>query len=110
MCEICKTDYASTLSELLSRTQKTETQLKDVHLVCNTCCGTASAEPVRCESLDCPWMYERKKIEGRTEALTTIQDLIDEMEDEWYTEKGYDQGDIDSDCSDQTRRSVSTVA
>ncbi|TFK89962.1 hypothetical protein K466DRAFT_574493 [Polyporus arcularius HHB13444] len=104
LCEVCRTHYASTMSDLLSRMQQTEAQLKDVHLVCGSCCGVAPAEPVECESLDCPWLYERKKIEGKAEALTTIHDLIEEMEDEWYSERGYDR---DDDLSDH---SVSTVA
>ncbi|RPD62939.1 hypothetical protein L227DRAFT_584639 [Lentinus tigrinus ALCF2SS1-6] len=103
LCEVCCTDYASTMSDLLSRMQQTEARLKDVHLVCGACCKTAPAEPVECESLDCPWMYERKKIESKAEALTTIHDLIEEIEDEWYSERGYDH---DDDISDH---SVSTV-
>lgn len=71
--------------------QKTEAQLKDVHLVCGSCCGTAPAELVQCESLDCPWMYERKKMESKAEALTTIHDLIEEMENGWFV------GDSESD-------------
>ncbi|PIL31962.1 hypothetical protein GSI_06666 [Ganoderma sinense ZZ0214-1] len=91
LCEVCRCDYASTMSGLLARVQKTEAQLKDVHLVCGSCCGTSSAEPVQCESLDCPWMYERKKLESKTEALTTIHDLIEEMENGWFV------GDSESD-------------
>ena len=80
LCEVCRADHAVTISELLSRVQGTERRLKDVHLVCSSCCGTAAAEPVQCESLDCPWLYERKKLEGKAEALTTVHDLIEEME------------------------------
>ncbi|KAI0724555.1 hypothetical protein C8T65DRAFT_704388 [Cerioporus squamosus] len=105
LCEVCRTDYASTMSDLLCRMQQTEAQLKDVHLVCSSCCGTAPAEPVECESLDCPWLYERKKIESKADALTTIHDLIEEMEDEWYSDRGYD--DDDDDLSDH---SISNVA
>lgn len=100
------------MSELLSRVQRTETQLKDVHTVCSSCCGTAQAEPVECESLDCPWLYERKKIERKAEALTTIHDLIEEMEDQWYAERGYDrdEGGDDHDMDFLSDHSVSSVA
>ncbi|KAI0801265.1 hypothetical protein C8Q74DRAFT_1314513 [Fomes fomentarius] len=104
LCEICCTDYASTMSELMSRMQRTEVQLRDVHLICSSCCETTPAEPVDCESLDCPWLYERKKIESKAEALTTIHELLDEMEREWYAEKSYSS---DDDLSDH---SISTVA
>lgn len=80
LCSVCRCDHASTMSELLARVQKTERQLKDAHLVCGSCCGTVPAEPVKCESLDCPWMYERKKLESKAGALTTIRDLIEEVE------------------------------
>ncbi|KAI1797881.1 hypothetical protein LXA43DRAFT_969080 [Ganoderma leucocontextum] len=99
LCEVCRSDDASTMSELLARVQKTEAQLKDMHLVCGSCCGTAPAEPVQCESLDCPWMYERKKLESKAEALTTIHDLIEEMENGWCMDEpegednGTDSGD-----------------
>ncbi len=91
------------MSELLARVQKTEAQLKDVHLVCGSCCGTAPAEPVQCGSLDCPWMYERKKLESKAEALTSIHDLIEEMENGWClgdddseSDNGTESGDSDS--------------
>ena len=100
LCELCRSDYALTMSELLSRVRKTEAKLKDVHVVCGSCCSIPPAEAVQCESLDCPWMYERKKLESKAEAATTIQELIEEMEDEWYQEKesyliesGSDSGD-----------------
>ncbi|KAI0335271.1 hypothetical protein GY45DRAFT_1240755 [Cubamyces sp. BRFM 1775] len=105
LCEVCRADHAVTISELLSRVQGTERRLKDVHLVCSSCCGTAPAEPVQCESLDCPWLYERKKMEGKAEALTTVHDLIEEMEKEWYEERGYD---IEDDTQDDWN--ISTVA
>ncbi|KAH9849760.1 hypothetical protein C2E23DRAFT_870439 [Lenzites betulinus] len=93
LCEVCRSDYAATMSELLSRAQVAEKRLKDVHVLCSSCCGTAPAEPVQCESLDCPWLYERKKLESQAEALTTVHDLIEEMEEEWYAERGYDLDD-----------------
>ncbi|KAI0825134.1 hypothetical protein BC628DRAFT_1321043 [Trametes gibbosa] len=95
LCEMCRSDHAATISELLSRVQVTESRLKDVQTLCGSCCGTAPAEPVQCESLDCPWLYERKKLESKAEALTTVHDLIEEMEEEWYAEQGYVLDDVD---------------
>ncbi|KAI9063064.1 hypothetical protein FKP32DRAFT_1593035 [Trametes sanguinea] len=86
LCEVCRSDHAVTICELLSRMQSTESRLKDVHSVCNSCSGVAPAEPVQCESLDCPWLYERKKLETKTDALTTVHELIEEVEQEWYAE------------------------
>ncbi|KAI0778186.1 hypothetical protein BD413DRAFT_507367 [Trametes elegans] len=106
LCEVCRSDYAASISELLSRVQTTETRLKGVHQVCSSCCTTAPAEPIHCESLDCPWLYERKKLESKAEAMTTVHDLIEEMEKEWYAERGYD--DEYDDTPDDW--SISTVA
>ncbi|KAI0651854.1 hypothetical protein C8Q79DRAFT_935176 [Trametes meyenii] len=114
LCEMCRSDHTVTISKLLSRVRDTEARLKDVHLLCASCCGTAPAEPVDCDSLDCPWLYERKKSESKAEALTTVHDLIDEMEkdSEWYyAERGFDYSDVDDDTRDSDSwNSVSTVA
>ncbi|TBU65073.1 hypothetical protein BD310DRAFT_944016 [Dichomitus squalens] len=100
LCELCRSDSALTMSELLSRMRKTEAKLKDVHLVCGSCCGNAPAEPVQCESLDCPWMYERKKLESKAEAVTTIQELIEEIADKWSEEQTSSIEDSGSDSGD----------
>ena len=81
------------MSELLSRVRKTDPQMKDVQLVCSTCCNVTTGEPVECESLDCPWLYERMKIRGKAEALTTIYDLLDDLEMEWNEDRRYDSND-----------------
>ena len=95
LCEVCRLDYPATMNELLSRVHKTEHQLKDVHLVCSSCSSVASGEPIDCESLDCPWLYERKKISAKAEALTNIHDLLDDIELEWRGDNVYDYHDIE---------------
>nr|VWO96738.1 DNA polymerase (EC [Ganoderma boninense] len=94
-------------------------------LHCLICGMFTPDEVVQCESLDCPWMYERKKLESKADALTTIHDLIEEMENGWTVEdSGSDNGtelefeDADlSDCSivaysdsDRDSRAVTPVA
>ena len=49
-------------------------------------------------------MYERKKVESKADALATIHDLLDEMEQTWYAERRYDSDEYTSDYS------VSSVA
>ncbi|OSD03436.1 hypothetical protein PYCCODRAFT_1409114 [Trametes coccinea BRFM310] len=102
LCEVCRSDHAVTISELLSRVQTTESRLKDVHSVCNSCSGVAPAEAAQCESLDCPWLYERKKLETKADALATVHELIEEVEQEWYAERGYDLNDDTLDDWDVT--------
>ena len=77
------------MSNLLGRVQTTERHLRDVHLVCNSCSGLAPGEPILCESLDCPWLFERQKIYGKVEHLTTIHDLLNDLEAEWSEASGH---------------------
>lgn len=59
---------------------KTETKLRNVHRVCSSCSGTPVTEPIRCISLDCPWLFERKKIEHKAEALSAIEEYVEEVQ------------------------------
>ncbi|EMD42049.1 hypothetical protein CERSUDRAFT_90650 [Gelatoporia subvermispora B] len=81
ICEICLMDPQVAITGLLSRLKVTEDRLKDVQAVCSSCCGTAQAEPVHCESLDCPWLFERKKAEHKAETLAEVQDFVHELEE-----------------------------
>ena len=85
------------MSKLLSRVTKTERRLKGVHLICGSCSGDVPGEPTECESLDCPWLFERRKIAAKAEALTAIYDLLDEMEKEWSGERVYNVREYDSE-------------
>ena len=53
--------------------------MQNVHSVCMSCSAIPAAEPVRCESLDCPWLYERKKLENKAESMNAMQELVDEL-------------------------------
>jgi hypothetical protein len=35
---------------------------------------------VRCVSLDCPWLFQRKKVEQQTEDIEVLQELIQALE------------------------------
>ncbi|KAI0348054.1 hypothetical protein BDW22DRAFT_1350202 [Trametopsis cervina] len=79
ICDDCRLSPQETISSLLTRVHRTETRLTNAHLVCVSCSGAASAEPVACESLDCPWLYERKKLEQKAEQLDHICELVEEI-------------------------------
>lgn len=79
LCELCCLRPQETIGALLARVHRTEQRLHDVHSVCVSCSGIPSAEPVRCESLDCPWLYERKKLENKAENLKAVQELVEEL-------------------------------
>lgn len=80
ICDACLSDPQTTIFGLQSRISRTETRLRDAQMVCSSCAGCAYAEPIECVSLDCPWLFERKKAEGKAAALVPVQDLIDEIE------------------------------
>ena len=37
-------------------------------------------EAAQCDSMDCPWLFERKKIESKAEALSAIEEYVDEVQ------------------------------
>ncbi|KZT65126.1 hypothetical protein DAEQUDRAFT_677323 [Daedalea quercina L-15889] len=81
LCDSCRAHPQETISGLLSRLHVAEDKLRNVQTVCSSCCGIPAAEPVRCESLDCPWLYERKKVENKVEALDVVAELIAELQE-----------------------------
>ncbi|KIP11956.1 hypothetical protein PHLGIDRAFT_510248 [Phlebiopsis gigantea 11061_1 CR5-6] len=79
LCEVCCYRPQETIGALFARVHRTEHRLQNVHGICVSCSGIPSTEPVRCESLDCPWLYERKKLENKAENLNAVQDLVEEL-------------------------------
>lgn len=58
----------------------TESRLKSTHLVCVSCTGIAPGEPIECESIDCAWLYARKKAEATAEFMPIYDDITIELE------------------------------
>ncbi|KAH9937686.1 uncharacterized protein B0H18DRAFT_1081794 [Fomitopsis serialis] len=81
LCDSCRAHPQETISGLLSRLHVAEDKLRNVQTICSSCCSIPAAEPVKCESLDCPWLYERNKVENKVEALDVVAELIAELQD-----------------------------
>ncbi|KAH8102662.1 hypothetical protein BXZ70DRAFT_798056 [Cristinia sonorae] len=81
LCRRCRRRPQTTISSLLSRVHRTETRLRNVHAICASCAGTPVSEPVQCESLDCQWLFSRKKQENKAEMLDSVFDYITEVEE-----------------------------
>ncbi|KZT30383.1 hypothetical protein NEOLEDRAFT_1237658 [Neolentinus lepideus HHB14362 ss-1] len=81
LCEDCARDPQSTLTSLLSQMSAGETRLKQTHEICISCSMSVPGEPIECESLDCPWLFERKTAEEKAETVTILGDFIAEMEE-----------------------------
>lgn len=69
-----------TVSGLLSRLRIAEERLKTGYQICASCTESVPSEPIKCESLDCPWFFERKKAEVKAENAILIHTLLDGME------------------------------
>ncbi|KAL0951176.1 hypothetical protein HGRIS_007907 [Hohenbuehelia grisea] len=80
VCGRCIRQPQTTITGLLNLIRKGEQRLTDVNRVCASCTGSAPLDAIECESLDCPWLYERKKAERRGEFLEVLQLLVQELE------------------------------
>ncbi|KAI9512575.1 hypothetical protein F5148DRAFT_854406 [Russula earlei] len=80
LCERCCATPAETISGLLSQVRIAEKGIKAAHDVCATCTQSEPLEPVRCVSLDCPWLFQRKKVEQQGEETGLLQELIQALD------------------------------
>jgi DNA polymerase zeta len=62
-----------------AKTGKWEQRMLNTQKVCVSCTGIASSEPVECESLDCPWLYARKRAEHKLDVIEMMDILVDEL-------------------------------
>jgi len=76
LCENCSATPAETISGLLSQVRIAEKRVQAAHEVCRMCTESEPLEPVRCVSLDCPWLFQRKKVEQQAEDTELLQELI----------------------------------
>lgn len=79
LCDLCCMDPQGTMGKLLARVHRTEKRLQNVHRVCASCSSISAAEPVQCVSLDCPWLFERRKLENKAQSMNATQDLVDDL-------------------------------
>jgi hypothetical protein len=82
MCRDCYQAHQSATAALGDHISECETRLKNAHDVCRSCASSTPTEPIRCESLDCPWFYERRKAEDGMEMAAFAQSVIDSIENE----------------------------
>jgi DNA polymerase zeta len=47
--------------------------------MCVSCTASEPSEPIECESLDCPWMFERKKAEDKVESISVLEECINDL-------------------------------
>ncbi|KAJ7900356.1 hypothetical protein B0H14DRAFT_3104499 [Mycena olivaceomarginata] len=76
ICDGCYSNPESAMSGILSKIRKGEKRLLDVQRICASCTQTAPTEPIKCESLDCSWLYARAKAENKLEFLGALRNLL----------------------------------
>ncbi|KAF9056176.1 hypothetical protein BJ165DRAFT_1522121 [Panaeolus papilionaceus] len=81
VCDSCQVFSQAALSNLAYRTNRREQRLKNSQLVCKNCTQAAPAEPISCESLDCPWFYARRRAEDEMELIPLFMGLSEALED-----------------------------
>jgi len=64
------------LSHLIQVNQR---RLANAHRICGTCTGSGPTEPIKCESLDCPWLFSRKRAENKGDFLVAVQRLLNDL-------------------------------
>ena len=68
------------MATMSAKINRSETRLGNVQRLCASCSGVHASDAIACESLDCPWLYERKKVDNKTESLQLFRDIIDDLE------------------------------
>jgi len=80
VCDMCRADPQKSITALSARIQRVEKRLQDTHSICVSCTGSASTEPIECMSLDCPWLFARKKAEDKADFAVYLREVISELE------------------------------
>ncbi|KAG6911957.1 hypothetical protein DXG01_000205 [Tephrocybe rancida] len=83
------------------RIQSNERRIKNAHQICATCCDSALTEPIHCESLDCAWMYARKRAHNKEDFLDIVKEIIEDLSENIDSD-GDDDSTIQSNESDES--------
>jgi C4-type zinc-finger of DNA polymerase delta len=80
VCRRCKRNPQESLHALQGRLHEAERRLTATHATCVSCTRSSPAEDIKCESLDCPWLYARKTAEEDIESLQGVPELTEAIE------------------------------
>ncbi|KAK0502919.1 hypothetical protein EDD18DRAFT_1345761 [Armillaria luteobubalina] len=80
ICDVCRMDTRATMSGVLNRINVIERRFTETQKVCASCAQIPGSEEIRCESLDCPWLFARKKAESKLNTLDTFRDLVHDLQ------------------------------
>ncbi|KAG5647998.1 hypothetical protein DXG03_007032 [Asterophora parasitica] len=93
LCDECYFSPQETIAALSSRMQVNEQRLMNARRICATCTGFAPGEPIECESLDCPWLFSRKRAENKEEFMSVIKEILEDVNDGGEEDDEYEYGE-----------------
>jgi DNA polymerase zeta len=64
------------VTSLLHTIRGEEKRLLTAQRICSSCTATAATEPIECVSIDCPWLFERKRLERRMDFLAAVENRV----------------------------------
>ncbi|GLB36160.1 putative DNA polymerase type-B family protein [Lyophyllum shimeji] len=79
LCYECYYSPQETIAKLSSRIQAIERRLQSAHRICATCTGCAPGEPIKCESIDCPAFFSRKRAENQEDFLEIAEEILEDL-------------------------------
>ncbi|KIY66264.1 hypothetical protein CYLTODRAFT_423607 [Cylindrobasidium torrendii FP15055 ss-10] len=86
ICKACRDDSEETMAGLLWKIQAIERRFMDAQRTCMSCARVSKANDIKCESMDCAWMFERRKAEVQLGQLVALKDAVDDLEDAGWKE------------------------
>lgn len=111
LCDNCWYSNERTIANLAFRIRSKEKRLVNIHRICRSCTGSAGTEPIKCESLDCPWFYSRRRAEEKMELVPIYQEYSAAVEEDLDLEMGSTEldTDVDMDAESGTETETETV-
>jgi len=80
LCGHCLTSPESTIFTLQSRIRAVQNRAHTTQLLCASCSAAPAYEEIKCESLDCRWLFERFKVNRELESLESLNAVVKEVE------------------------------
>ncbi|KAF8168090.1 hypothetical protein B0H34DRAFT_786325 [Crassisporium funariophilum] len=80
LCENCYVSKQETISNLGFRIRAREQRLTNAHRICVSCTNSSPDNPIECESIDCPWLYARRKAEEAMDLVPLLTELSEALE------------------------------
>lgn len=76
LCAQCRSNPGEVAYRTMSRSRHVRSRQRALHQICGSCSATPQVEEVKCDSLDCPVFYLRKKVEAELEKLEGVGTLL----------------------------------